>query len=124
MFNFRSVEAKKRPRALMREARATRADAFGERLSFSFRFSRQKGGNIRSDIVTYNKFVEPIVEEPVLVISANGDNVCRAFCFGIRELKRAASAEEYDKAYSHPFPSEALTALCETLGGEFADGGG
>jgi hypothetical protein len=74
--------------------------------------------------VGYNKLVEPVVEDPVLTITGNGDAVCRAFCFGIRELQRGLSAGQYTWGYSHPFPTEALAALCATLGGEFADGVG
>jgi hypothetical protein len=72
--------------------------------------------------VTYNRFTESVVEEPVLTVTANGDGVCRAFCFGIRELQRGMSVQEYAGGYSHPFPTEALMTLCAALGGEFADG--
>jgi hypothetical protein len=96
----------------------TRAEAFGEPQSFEFRFTRTEG--IRCDIVSYNKFDSPLVEETILSIEAEGDGVCRAFCFGIRELHEAVAANSWE--YSHPFPSDALAALCAELGGEFADG--
>jgi hypothetical protein len=108
-------------RGVLSDAGQRRAEAFGEPQAFGFRFTRGEGG-IRCDIVTYNRFTEPVVEESILAITANGDAVCRAFCFGIRELQRAMSAEDYARGYSHPFPTEALTALCAALGGEFADG--
>ena len=111
-------------RAILSDAAPTRADAFGEPQSFSFRFSRNEVGGMRCEIVTYNRFLEPVVEEPILMITADGDAVCRAFCFGIRELRRAMSAEQYAGGYSHAFPMEDLTALCATLGGEFADSAG
>lgn len=98
------------------------ANAFGEPQTFRFRFSRTEDGDVRCDIVTFNRFVEPVVEEPVLGISAAGETVCRAFCFGLRELYRTVPPESYTVGYSHPFPTEALAALCAALGGEFADG--
>jgi hypothetical protein len=100
----------------------TRAVAFGEPQSFEFRFARGEGGDTRCAAVTYNRFAVPVVEEPIFTISARGDVVCRAFCFGLRELQRTVPAEEYAAAYSHPFPTAALSALCAELGGEFADG--
>ncbi len=111
-------------RGILSDAGPTRAEAFGEPQSFGFRFTRVEDGGVRCDIVTYNRFTEPVVEVPILTITTTGDGVCRAFCFGIRELQRALSVEEYAGGYSHPFPTEALTALCAALGGEFADGVG
>ena len=111
-------------RGILGDPGPTRAEAFGEPQSFSFRFSRSEGGGVRCDIVTYNRFTEPVVEEPILSLTADGDGVCRAFCYGIRGLQRALSGEEYAGGYSHPFPTEALAALCAALGGEFADGAG
>lgn len=111
-------------RGILGDAAPTRAEAFGEPQSFGFRFTRAEGGDVRCDIVTYNRFVEPVVEEPILTIASDGDVVCRAFCFGIRELQRAASAEGVVWGYSHPFPTESLAALCARLGGEFAEGVG
>jgi hypothetical protein len=111
-------------RGILSDAGPTRAEAFGEPQSFGFRFTRTEGGDVRCDIVTYNRFIEPLVEEPILTITANGDGVCRAFCFGIRELQRAMSAEAYAGGYLHSLPTEALTALCAALGGEFAGGVG
>lgn len=100
----------------------TSAAAFGEPQSFEFRFTRAEGGDVRCDIVTYNRFAEPLAEEPVLTIAASGDVVCRAFCFGIRELQR--STTEGGWGYSHPFPTAAFVSLCAALGGEFADRAG
>ncbi len=102
---------------IFNEGRPTKAEAFGEPQSFDFRFARPEDGDIRCDIVTYSRFDEPLVEHPILTITASGDGVCRAFCFGIRELQRAISAETYAEGYSHPFPTEGLTALCAALGG-------
>lgn len=99
----------------------TVAVAFGEPQSFDFRFARNEGEHIRCDLVTYNRFVEPLVEEPILSLSGNGDGICRAFCFGLRELLRTAPAEVYAASYSHTFPTAALATLCATLGGEFAE---
>jgi hypothetical protein len=109
-------------RGILSGAGPTQANAFGEPQTFSFRFTRPESANVRCDIVSYNRFVEPVVEEPILGISANGTDVCRAFCFGIRQLHRSLPPDAYPKSYSHPFPTEALTALCAELGGEFADG--
>jgi len=76
----------------------------------------------KSCAVPCEGFIEPLVEEPIPTITANGDGVCRAFCFGLRELQRAVSAQEYVGGYSHSFPTEGLAALCAALGGEFANG--
>ncbi|MBY0460305.1 MAG: hypothetical protein K2V38_23560 [Gemmataceae bacterium] len=94
----------------------TRAEAFGEPQSFDFRFTR--AGGIRCEVVAYNKFAEPVVEEPVLTLASDGDGVCRAFCFGIQELHRAVAGGPW--GYAHPFPTDALAGLCAALGGEFA----
>jgi hypothetical protein len=99
----------------------TRAVAFGEPLSFEFRFMRGENGDVSCTIVTYDRFAEPVVEESLFRIAASGDVTCRAFCFGIRELQRAIPAADYLAAYSHPFPTAALAALCAQLGGEFAE---
>jgi hypothetical protein len=109
-------------RNILSGAGPTRAAAFGEPQSFEFRFTRAEGGAVRCDIVTYNRFVEPLVEEPILRIAAGSDVVCRTFCFGIRELRGSMAGGAW--GYSHPFPTGAFAALCATLGGEFADGGG
>lgn len=106
---------------ILGDASETRAEAFAEPQSFSFRFTRGAGA-VRCDIVTYNRFSTPVVEEPILGISANGDDVCRAFCFGLRALQQTAAPEAYLGGYSHPFPTAALATLCTALGGEFADG--
>lgn len=100
------------------------ADAFGEPQTFQFRFDRSEEGHVFCDVVAFNRFVEPLAEEPVLRLSSNGDGVCRAYCFGLRALKRSLSAEAYREGYSYDFPAEALNELCLQLGGEFVDGAG
>lgn len=109
-------------RGILNGSEPTRAAAFAEPQTFEFRFTRGEGGNVRCDVVAYNRFAAPSAEEPILTIAADGDGVCRAFCFGIRELHRSVPAEAYQASYTHPFPTETLAALCTDLGGEFADG--
>ncbi len=105
-------------RGVLNGTEPTRAEAFGEPQSFEFRFTRAEG--VRCDIVAYNKFAASPVEEPILSLAAGEHGVCRAFCFGIRELHRAVAGGPW--GYSHPFPADALAALCAELGGEFANG--
>jgi len=106
---------------VLRGAGPTRAVAFGEPQSFEFRFERGEAAHVSCTVVTYNRFAEPVVEEPILTVSASGDVTCRAFCLGIRELQRALPAADYEAAYSHPFPTTEFATLCTELGGEFAE---
>ncbi len=103
---------------ILRTGEPTEANAFAEPQSFSFRFTRS-ADSIVCTVVTFNRFTEPVAEETILTLATVGDGVCRAFCFGIRELQRAVPAEEYARSYTHPFPTAALAELCAALGGEF-----
>jgi hypothetical protein len=104
---------------ILQTGEPTEEHAFAEPQSFCFRFTRSADG-IACTVVTFNRFAEPVAEETILTLATNNDVVCRAFCFGIRELQHAIPAEEYARSYSHPFPTATLAELCAALGGEFA----
>lgn len=97
----------------------TRAEAFGEPLSFDFRFYRD-ANDIGCRIVSFNKFAEVVTDEPILHMPPQGDIICRVFCWGIRELIRTVPVEDYRRNYHQPFPLDQFKTLCAKLGGEFA----
>jgi hypothetical protein len=104
---------------------STVAAAHGEPNTFEFRFYRRPfTQEIRFELVGFPGFAarDPARGDPVLALGPNGDAVCRAFWFGLRELQLRISAEAYQAEMEFPFPTPGLDELSELLGGEIASG--
>jgi hypothetical protein len=108
---------------ILQRKRSTVAAAHGEPISFEFRFSRRpRSREVRFELVGFPRFDgrESAEGEQVLALGPNGDAVCRAFCFGLRQLQSQVWAEAYQAEMEFPFPSAGVAQLSELLGGEFA----
>jgi hypothetical protein len=101
------------------------AASHGEPDTFEFRFSAPPTGReVRFELVGFPSFFgrESAEGEPVLALGPNSDNVCRAFCFGLRELQARLAPEAYQAEMEYPFPAAGVAELSALLGGEFAVG--
>jgi hypothetical protein len=110
---------------ILKRKQSTVAASHGEPISFEFRFSRQpRTKQVRFELVGFPSFDgrDAIEGEPVLALGPNGDAVCRAFCFGLRQLESLVSEEAYQAQMECPFPTAGIAELSGLLGGEFASG--
>jgi hypothetical protein len=108
---------------ILKRKQATVAAAHGEPNSFEFRFSRRpRTRDVRFELVGFPNFDgrASTEGEPVLALGPNGDAVCRAFCFGLRQLQAQVAPEAYRAEMEFPFPTEGIAELSRLLGGEFA----
>jgi hypothetical protein len=108
---------------VLRNGGSAVAASHGEPDTFEFRFTSPPGRRgMRFELVAFPGFDgrEAAAGEPVLALGGSGDGVCRAFCWGLRQLQSQVSAEAYQAAMEYPFPTAAVAELGELLGGEFA----
>lgn len=108
---------------ILKREQVTVAAAHGEPDSFEFRFTRPPDAKeVRLELVGFPSFErrESAKGEPLLALGPNGDAVCRAFCFGLRELQSQLSADAYQAEMQVAFPSAGIAELSELLGGEFS----
>ncbi len=110
---------------VLKRKRSTSAAAHGEPATFEFRFSRPpRKKDVRFELVGFPTFDGrgSAEGEPVLALGPNGDAVCRAFCWGLRQLQAQVTPEAYRAEMEFPFPAAGVAELCGLLGGEFAPG--
>lgn len=110
---------------VMTDGGSAAAASHGEPDTFEFRFTgTQDRSDMRMELVAFPSFDgrESAEGDPVLSLSGAGDQVCRGFVWGLRQLQSEVTAEKYQAEMEYPFPTTGIAKLSELLGGEFAPG--